>query len=270
MPELPEIYNLAMQLNREITGKKIKELEVRQEKCLNISVSDLRILLTDQIVKACEAKGKWIFVRFESGAYLLLNLGMGGNLLYHSNIKTLPEKYQFRCDFTDNFYLTISFWWFGYIHGVKSGELIFHKMTNTLGLSPFDKAEFTFERFNALLAGKRGNIKSFLLDQRNVAGIGNVYIQDILFKAGLHPNRKIPDITPEERVLLHYVIMDYLKSAAELGGLAYEKDIYNKNGLVKEFLVGYREGKECPKCGIPIEKIKAGSTASFICPHCQR
>jgi formamidopyrimidine-DNA glycosylase len=145
-----------------------------------------------------------------------------------------------------------------------------HKLTARLGISPIDE-EFTLERFKNLLANKKGGIKSFLIDQKNVAGIGNVYIQDILFQARLHPNRKISTLSEKEVTNLYNAIEDVLNRAIQLGGLAYEKDFYGQKGklTINEFLVGYKTGKPCPTCNTSIEKIKTGSTSSYICPKRQ-
>ena len=270
MPELPEIVNLARQMNEELREKKIVQVIVRQEKCLNVPVEDFESLVKGKTICPVTSRGKWIFTKLEPETWFLLNLGMGGDVLYHKPRKTLPDKYQVRLDFDDHSVLTIRFWWFGYAHAVAQADLGAHQMTSTLGLSPIDEVEFGYEAFSALLEGRRGNIKSFLTNQKYVAGIGNVYIQDILFAARLHPGRKIPDISEMERKKLFFAIRDNLKHAVDLGGLAYEKDLYNQPGRFKDFSVGYREGKPCPECGTPIEKIKTGSTASFICPCCQK
>jgi formamidopyrimidine-DNA glycosylase len=270
MPELPEIFNLSQQFNAELPGKKITGVEVRQEKCLNVPVDDFKGLVLNRVIGASTPKGKWIFTKLEPDAYFLLSLGMGGDALYHTGEEQLPDKYQLRLDFDDGSRLTIGFWWFGYAHVVKAGELRTHKMTCLLGLYPLDETEFTFEKFNSLLHHKKGNIKSFLTDQKNIAGIGNVYIQDILFKSKLHPSRKIPDIDANERMILFDTIKTELQAAARLGGLAYEKDLYGRPGRFTDFQVGYREGSPCPECGAIIRKIKTGTTASFICDQCQK
>jgi formamidopyrimidine-DNA glycosylase len=171
-------------------------------------------------------------------------------------------------EFADKSALSIVFWWFGYAHASKTTDLKSHTMTASLGLHPLDP-EFTYSAFSAVLDGKKGAIKPVLMNQTQIAGIGNVYIQDILFKAKLHPNRRVPEITEAERKALFRAIKENLKHAAKLGGLAYEKDLYGRNGRFKDFLVGYREGQPCPECGAVIEKIRTGSTATFICPSCQ-
>jgi formamidopyrimidine-DNA glycosylase len=269
MPELPEIHHLAGQMAKELEGKVVADVEVRQEKCLNVPVSEFKRLVNGKKVGPVTPKGKWIFVNLEPDAYFLLSLGMGGNLLYHKPGAALPDKYQLAFTFDDGSHLSVGFWWFGYAHAVR--DLAAHKMTAKLGVSPIDDA-LTYERFVGILKSKKGTIKSVILDQAVLAGIGNVYAQDILFKARLHPDRKVPTLTDKEKKALYAAMREYLKKAVELGGIAPEKDLYgNPGGLaVADFLVGYREGKPCPACGATIEKIKTGSTASYVCPKCQR
>jgi formamidopyrimidine-DNA glycosylase len=269
MPELPEIHNLAEQMNRELGGKRIAGVEVRQRKCLNVPVRQFEGLVVGRTIEAVTSRGKWVFAALTPSAHLLLNLGMGGEALYHGPDDARPDKYQVKLDFADGSALSLRFWWFGYVHAVKAEQMSRHKMTASLGLSALDDAEFTHQRFGQMLEGRRGAIKPLLMDQRNIAGIGNVYIQDILFRAKLHPSRRIPDITHEERKLLFRAIRGELRRATRLGGLAYEKDLYGRPGRFKRFRVGYREGQPCPECGTTIEKIRTGSTAQFICPSCQ-
>jgi formamidopyrimidine-DNA glycosylase len=121
-----------------------------------------------------------------------------------------------------------------------------------------------------MLIGKKGRIKSYLMNQHNISGIGNVYIQDILFKAGIHPNRKIKDITETELAGLYKAITGHLQYAVELGGLVYEHDFYGQKGRYTYDLIGHRPGSPCPICGTIIKEIKCGSTRSFICEKCQQ
>jgi len=144
-------------------------------------------------------------------------------------------------------------------------------MTSKLGISPIEK-EFTVERLGSLLSGRRGAIKSFLLDQKNIAGIGNVYVQDTLFKARLHPLRGIQTLTESEIQALHRSVGEVLRTSIRLGGLRYERDLYGRRGRYgsEQFLVGYKEKKPCPVCGTTVKKIRTGSTSSYICPKCQQ
>lgn len=271
MPELPEIYNLSVQMNTELMGKRITDIQVLQEKCINIPKQEFGNALIGKKIYNVSPKGKWIFIRLEGGLYLLLNLGMGGNMVLHKPDERVLSKYQLKLEFDSSRMLTIGFWWFGHCHAVWEKELDKHKLTAALGLNPLNDEEYTIESFKALFIGKKGAIKPFLTDQANIAGIGNVYIHDILFDTGIHPLKRINTISEVKIRLLYDIISSNLKKAARLGGLAYEKDLYNRPGRVTtvDFKVGYREGCQCPQCKTVIEKIKTGSTSSYICPKCQ-
>ncbi len=270
MPELPEIAVIARQMKKEIVGKSITDIEIRQPKNLNIPESEFVNTVKGKIISDVSGKGKWIFIKLDSAYYMLINLGMGGDLLYCTSDHKLPEKRQFKLSFSDGTGFTIFFSWFGYIHLVPKSGLHEHRMTATLGISPTEEG-FSLEFFKKLLDKKKTGVKSFLLDQKNVAGIGNVYIQDILFEARLHPNRKISTLSDKETENLYNAIRNILGRSIRMGGLAYEKDLYGHNGgfTGDEFLVGYKEGKPCPVCDARIEKIRTGGTSSYICPKCQ-
>jgi formamidopyrimidine-DNA glycosylase len=269
MPELPEIANLARQMTTELHGKRIVKIDLTQPKCLNVSVGKFRRIGGKRIGDT-NARGKWLFTRLGLKDNLLLNLGMGGDLRYHRNDETLPKKHQLRLTFDDKTKLTLGFFWFGYIHIASDTNLTKHKMTNKLGISPID-AEFTVGRLSSLLSGRRGTIKSFLLDQKHVAGIGNVYVQDPLFMARLHPLRTIQTLTEHEIEALHRSTREVLNHSIRLGGLKYERDLYGRSGRYghEHFLVAYKTNEPCPVCGTAIAKIKTGTTASYICPKCQ-
>jgi formamidopyrimidine-DNA glycosylase len=270
MPELPEITVKARQMDKRLKGKRIAEVEVRQPKNLNVPVSEFLKAIKGKTIDSVLSKGKWIFIKLDSAHYMLINLGMNADLIYFTSKQKHPEKYQFKLTFTDNTGFTIQFQWFGYVHLVSEKDLGKHKLTAHLGVSPLNE-EFTLEHFKRLLANKKMGIKSFLLNQKNIAGIGNVYVQDILFKAKLHPNRKVSTLSEKETSDLYKAILEVLHHSVQLGGLAYEKDFYGRRGkfAIDEFLVGYKTGKPCPVCSTPIEKVRTGSTHSYICPKCQ-
>jgi formamidopyrimidine-DNA glycosylase len=270
MPELPEIVNLARQMTKQIKGKRILEVDVTQPKCLNVSIKRFRRIIGRRVFDT-SSRGKWLFTRLAPNDNLLLNLGMGGDLRYHRSETSLPSKNQLKLTFSDRTMLTVTFSWFGYIHIASDMELPRHTMTSRLGISPVDD-EFTVESFASLLSGRRGAIKSFLLDQKNVAGIGNVYVQDPLFMARLHPLRTIQTLTDSEIRALHQSIRRVLNQSIRLGGLKYETDLNGHHGKYgpAQFLVAYKTHEPCPKCRTAIRKIKTGSTTSYICPKCQR
>ncbi len=268
--ELPELTILARQMKTEIVGKQISEVEVANHKCLNISFEQFQKIVAGKTVRSVESKGKWLFIGLESDHVIMFNPGMGADVIHFKPGDQLPEKYQIKLTLHDKTGFTIRVWWFCYLHLMPKNKLGEHKLTAKLGITPLDK-KFTMNYFKQLISGKRGNIKNFLVDQKNIAGIGNVYIQDILFNAKLHPKRKIPSLTEMEIEALYKSIRSVLNESIQLGGLAYEKDFYgNKGGYGKQqFKIAYKPGSPCPTCQTTIEKIKTGSTSSFICPNCQ-
>lgn len=267
--ELPELTILGHQMRKEIVGKQVSEVEVANPKCLNMPFEQFQKTVIGEKIKSVESKGKWLFIGLDSHS-LLFSPGMGANIIHFERGEKLPEKYQIRFTFDDGTGFTIRIWWFCYLHLVLRRRLDEHKLTAKLGMTPLDK-RFTLEYSKQLLSKRRGGFKNFLLDQKNVAGIGNVYIQDILFNAKLHPKRKTPSLTNREIANLYKSMRSVLNESIELGGLAYEKDFYgNKGGYdSKQFKIAYKPGKPCPNCQTTIQKIKTGSTSSFICPNCQ-
>jgi formamidopyrimidine-DNA glycosylase len=264
MPELPEIYLLAQQMNADLTGKTIAGIEVKQPKCLNIPSSDFTSALTGATLREVTYRGKWVMVNTTQG-WLLLCLGMGGEILLVTR-GSLPEKNRVLFDFTDQTCLAVNFWWFGYAH--YTAEFADHKMTAGLGPNAIDLDP---AGLRTLLNGRRGQLKTFLLDQDRIAGIGNFYIHDILFQARLHPLRSIQSLTEADITALSDAIRARLQLSIDKGGFAYEQNLYGQKGSfdIQDLIIAYREGKPCPVCGTPIEKIKTGGTSSFICPTCQ-
>ena len=266
MPELPEISSRAKEMQKELTGKTIKGIEVLQPKCLNVSKKKFTTALAGAKLLGTTYHGKWLFTDTTKG-HLLINMGMGGELLLVDS-KSMPEKWRIAFHFKDRTTLAINFWWFGYTHYVAEGKLDKHTMSAKLGPNAID---VTLAEFREMLQGRRGAVKSFLLNQERIAGIGNAYIHDILFLAGLHPLRIIDTFTDDEIEALWNGIQKGLKLSLRKRGAFYERDLYGKPGgfKMKDILVGYREGKPCPVCGEKVVKIKTGSTSSFICPKCQ-
>ncbi|UCE43647.1 MAG: Fpg/Nei family DNA glycosylase [Candidatus Bathyarchaeota archaeon] len=267
--ELPELTILGHQMKKEIVGKRVSEIQVTNPKCLNMPLERFLKTIVGKTIKSVASKGKWLLIGLDSQT-LLFNPGMGADIIHFRSDQKLPEKYQVKFSLDDGTGFTIRVWWFCYLHLMSKSKLGEHKLTAKLGMTPLDK-KFTLDHFRQLLAKRRGGIKSFLLDQKNIAGIGNVYVQDILFNAKLHPKRKIPSLTEGEIINLYRSIKSVLSESVELRGLVYEKDFYgNKGGYgPKQFKIAYKPGKPCPTCKTTIEKIKTGSTSSFICPNCQ-
>ncbi len=266
MPELPEIASRAREANQYLSGKTIAGIQILQPKSLNLPVDQFTTALAGATLHSASYRGKWIVVATSQG-WLLVNLGMGGEILLVTPA-TLPEKRRLVIDFSDSSCLSINFWWFGYVHFAPQEGLDKHPMLARLGPNALDLSP---DQFRALLAGQRSAVKSFLLDQSRLAGIGNAYIHDILFLARLHPMRPIYSLSPAEIDGLHQAIHRGLQPSLDKGGAFYETSLLGQKGgfLMDDIIIGYRENQPCPVCSTPIQKIKTGSTSSFICPTCQ-
>jgi formamidopyrimidine-DNA glycosylase len=268
--ELPEIMILAGQMEEELVGKRVARVEVENVKCLNVPLEEFRAGVLEKEISYVRPRGKWVFIGLDPGHVLLFNTGMGADVIYFEDEGRLPEKYHIMFLLDDGTGFTVRVWWFCYLHLVPEDCLDGHKLTKDLGPSPLEDG-FTLDHFRGLLRGRRGGVKTFLTNQRNVAGIGNVYIQDILFGAGVHPLRKIPTLTDTDVEALYDSMKAVLTESIEYGGLTYEKNFYGRNGGYgkEQYRVAYKPDEACPDCGTTIEKIKTGSTSSFICPRCQ-
>ena len=260
MPELPEIYHLARQMNDLLTGRRSSRSDVLQPKCLNVSLDEFR----QRLVGACllgTSLSRQVDPERNDPRLAAVQPGNGGEMLLVTRA-TLPEKFRLVVDFEDQTCLAVNFWWFGYAHFAALGELDRHTMTAGLGKNAVELDGPELER---LLQGRRGQLKTFLLDQANLAGIGNFYIHDILFLARLHPLRSIPSLTGSEITRLADAIRGRLQYSIDKGGAAFEVNLLGQKGSfgMEDLIIGYRENQPCPECGTAIEKIKTAEPAAL-------
>lgn len=269
MAELPELAILQRQMHESLSDRVISSVEIRQEKCLNVPPNTLVKTLAGRRIAEVTRRGKWLYLHLRPEHYLLLNLGMGADLWHYKPGDELPAKYQFRMGLDDGAGFTCRFWWFGHIRLLSPEELPEHPETAKLGPSPL---EIATDEFMAIARKyPRSTVKSLILDQDKLSGIGNAYAHDILWEARLHPQRKLGSLTEDELRRYHQAIESILNRGTKKGGL--ETDFYRSGGNLgkwKEFfLIGYKRDEPCPRCGAAIEEIKTGATKTFICPKCQ-
>ncbi len=258
---------LGRQMNRELGGYDVVWLEVGQEKCINLPCRKLKNKLLGKKIRGVRNRGKWVVADLDSHE-LAFNLGMGGELLLHRDGTSLPESH-FSFQLSGGQGISLTFYWFGHVHLINKNDIAEHPI-GQLGPQPLEE-DLTMKRFVSLFAGRRGRLKNFLLNQKNIAGIGNAYIHDILFLARIHPLQDIRLLQDEDLWLLYGAIERVLRSSLEMGGLAFEKDLYGQHGGYGRdfFRVAYRDGSPCPACGNEIKKIKTGKNSSYICNSCQ-
>lgn len=266
MPELPEIRHLAGQMNEALTGKTFAGADIVNPKCLNMGADEFVCALSGRAVAGATSLGKWVFLHLDGGSCLALNLNMGGNVVLYGPGLGPRDKWRVNLRFSDGCSLSVGFWFLGYLHFIAPGQP--HTMTDGLGADPL-APDFTFDAFDALLGRRKLPIKALLLRQDVIAGIGNYYIQDMLFLARVHPMKSVAALGLEERRRVYDAMRSYLQKALDLGGAWYENDLYDRPGRYREMLIGYKEGQPCPVCGTAIKKIKTGSTSGFMCERCQ-
>jgi formamidopyrimidine-DNA glycosylase len=270
MPELPDLVILARSMDQALRGQTITGVTVNQPRCLNVEPQELEAALAGRTIGGARQRGKWALLDLDSGDVLALNLGMGGEVCLHgAGEEPDPKRERVVFLLADGRQLWAHFWWFGQVHLVPGGDLSRHPQLGRLGPEPL-APEFTAECLADLLLNRRGALKKYLLDQAFVAGIGNVYVQDILWHAGLHPLRPANTLTPEDVRRLHAAIRRVLEEGVRCGGGPGEKDVWGQQGHYMDYRpIGYRTGEPCPACGTVVEELRVGSTTSYICPRCQ-
>ena len=270
MPELPDIVVLARSMNQVLPGRRIAAVTVNQPKCLNVAEEEFRRALIGRAFQDATQRGKWLLIDLDRDWTLALNLGMGGQVCLHGPDEVPdPGRERVVFDLEDGAQLWMHFWWFGNVHLIPQGDLSAHRQLGSLGPEPLAD-EFTPGRLGHILQGRRKAIKKCLLDQRFIAGIGNVYVQDILWYARLHPLRPANSLDQADVERLHGAICRVLEEGIRWGGGPREYDVWGNEGRYAEHLqVGYRTGRPCPECGTIIEELRVGSTTSYICPRCQ-
>ena len=269
MYELPDILVLAQQMDEELKGKTIKDAQFNEKGYYNLPKEKFEAALIGRTIESVTGKGKWVYVKLTPEMYLQFGEHTG-HVLYHVNEDTVPDEFTLRVDFQDNTVLTIRNFGMSFIRVVKREELGTFKYPGTLGVSPLDE-EFTFEAFVTILDENHNkSLKAILLDQSKIAGMGNGYFQEIIFRAKIHPKRKAGDLSENERKSLYTAMKDVLGQALQLGGKDDTYDLYNNQGGYKKVLGAHALGKPCPQCGALIEKLNISGSTTYMCLSCQK
>ena len=275
MIELPEVVTVARQIRSEFAGKRIDAVSIAEDRpkfmFLNEELGAYEDRLVGRRIVDVSGEGKWIFSTLDSEDILLLG-EMFGRILYVPPGGTLPKKVHGTVLFEDGGRLVVTIQAWGGFQVLTPDELAAHPYAGHLGISPIAE-EFTPKRFNEILDESgdwsRKPIKAFLVHEGNVCGIGNGYLQDVLFRAKLSPKRKVPDVSPDERRRLHRAIVATMNEAIEKRGRDTEKDFYGRPGGYVPILDRRAVGSSCPNCGTPIEKISYLGGSCYVCPSCQ-
>lgn len=274
MPELPEVETVRRGLDRVMTGEKITGIDLRR-KDLRIPFPKTLPGITGARVTAIERRAKYLLLRLSTGDTMIVHLGMSGRMVIHAKDKR-PKAGKH-----DHMILRLGndaavFFndarRFGLVDLVKTAQAETHRFFRHLGPEPLEK-EFSAAYLAGKAKGKKPSIKVFIMDQRVVVGVGNIYAAEALYEAGISPLRAAGKVTPEEFRKLAPAIKKVLKKAIAQGGSSL-KDYVQADGALGYFqhhwAVYGQAGKLCRRCRTPIEKITQGGRSTFHCPHCQK
>lgn len=259
MPELPEVETLCRQLNAIIPGEEIVAVEV-----LDSRLGEVPSLVGERVVTVCR-RGKWIHIGMENGLTAALHLRMTGRLLWQDDGAPVPPHTRLVITFAAGRLVLIDPRRFA-VFCVRPEDTAPAPLVNPLEGIPA-------HRLREIAEGRRLPVKSFLMDQRFIAGIGNIYACEILFKADVDPRRPAGSLTAAEwRKVEKAAAVVLLRAVACRGTTVSDwRDLFGMSGTNQEHLGVYsREGEPCRCCGGRIERVAMGGRGTWFCPSCQK
>ena len=275
MPELPEVETVRARLEPRLLGRRFEHVEIFDPRLTRPDdPAGVAAELEGERVVALDRRGKYLIVRFESGRVLLIHLRMTGQVLHGNGVAPPAEDAHRRAvvrldDGSDVVYRDVRR--FG-TWQVLDEEDLEPFLAQRIGREPLVRS-FTSKRLAEALEGRRAPVKAALLDQRRLAGIGNIYADEALWRAQLHPLRRAGELNEAEVAALHRGIRAALRAGIARQGATlsnYRTPDGSTGRMQEEFRVYGREGEPCERCGTPIEKIRAAGRGTWYCPSCQR
>lgn len=274
MPELPEVETLASQLREELHDRTIQTVEIRNDSIVTTPRESLLRQIPGRTILRVGRRGKFIRLDLSGALTLWLHLGMTGQLLLFnpSSLKAEEPHVHFKVSFRESpqFLLYRDVRRFGRIALTEGGDLALPERIRRLGREP---GEWDGEEFASFLKTRRARIKSLLLDQRVVAGLGNIYTDESLHRAGIHPLRRADRIGRKRLLRLHRAMGEVLREAIHWGGSSID-DYRHLDGGKGEFQrfhrVYSRREERCLQCRALIRQVKISGRTSWFCPKCQR
>ena len=270
MPELPEVETIARGLAGAVTGKTIASATVLLPKVVSPEPKRFVRKIAGERVDAVGRRGKFVVLSLASGRQLAVHLRMTGRLIVQAAEATIPEPYtNVLLRFEDGTRLCFAdVRQFGRMRLSEPED----SWAAELGVEPLSD-EFSFERFSSLLNGRTTPIKSFLLDQRRIAGIGNIYACEALWDARIRPTRPAGSLSRQARRRLHQSIQDVLRLAIEMRGTSVDDYVDAeglRGGFQNQLSVYGRDGENCLRCGKPIVRTVLAQRGTWWCRACQK
>lgn len=273
MPELPEVETVKRTLNQLVAGKRIERMTITLPRILQrpSEPEQFADMLVGRTIQSVERRGKFLRILLD-GLVLVSHLRMEGRYGVYEQGEPVERHTHVRFHFTDGTELRYKdVRQFGTMHLFEPGDEFVLPPLNKLGIEPLDDA-FTLQSFKKTLAKRTTKIKPLLLNQEFVVGLGNIYVDEALFTAGVHPERPADSLTSAEWAKLYEAVRATLGRAVEAGGSSIKSYVNGQGemGMFQhELLVYGRKNEPCSRCGRAIEKMIVGGRGTHICTTCQ-
>ncbi len=264
MPELPEVETISRQVRPRLKGRRVTSFRTYWPKNCLPNPSAVKRGVIDRVVETVGRRGKFITLQFSDRAALLVHLRMSGRLEWagDEDRESLYVRAVWTLDSGDELL---------FCDARKFGKILYASdlaaATAGLGVEPLSR-QFTPRCLAGLLASRARQLKPLLLDQTVIAGLGNIYVDESLHRAGLHPLTAARSVTPEQATALHRAIRDVLRLAIRRHGTSLDW-IYPDGWMQNSLRVYGRTGEPCRSCGAPIERLVVGQRGTHVCPVCQ-
>jgi len=271
VPELPEVETIRRQLAPQLEGRTIVTAEILDSRWTRPEdPAAVQAQLQGALVERVTRAGKYLVWHLSDERYLVIHLRMTGALLFDPDVDPPHTRVRFELDGGHRL-IYVDPRRFGTGHLVHGGAARDAYLQARIGVEPFSP-QFTAEHLRRLAAGRRAPVKAFILDQRRIAGVGNIYADEALFRAGIHPLRPAGRLSRTQLERLRDAIEEALAAGIDAKGASIDdfRHLDGARGSFQDrFLVHRREGEPCPTCGRAIRKLVVGGRGTYVCEHCQ-
>src|SRR4051794_7095169 len=270
MPELPEVETIRAHLAPHVERRRLEAIEVLDARwCRPLAPAELTFAVQGRVVERLARRGKYLVWELSDEVFLLMHLRMTGTLLLDP--APAPRHARVRLDLGDHVLVFDDPRRFGTGELALGAEALSAFFDARLGVEPLERG-FTGDHLYALAKTSRAPVKAFLLDQKRVAGVGNIYADEALFRARVHPLRPANRLTRAQCAALRDAVVESLEAGIAAKGATIDdfRDPYGVSGTFQnEFLIHLREGEDCRNCGRTVRKLRAAGRGTYVCERCQ-